>query len=118
MIDVLNLFLAKGGGTPTPPSPGGSQFLLLAIMGGFMVFMVMNMRSQRKREERQRQELYNTLAKNHRVVTSAGIIGTVVNVKDNEVVLKVDDATNTKMTFLKTAVVKILTDGADLAPSK
>ena len=42
------------------------------------------------------------LAKGDRVVTSAGIIGTIVGIKDNIVVLKVAD--DTKMEFLKSAI--------------
>ena len=42
------------------------------------------------------------LKKGDRVVTSSGIIGTVWGIKDNVVVLKVDD--DVKMEFLKSAV--------------
>ena len=74
---------------------------------GFLVFMLLNFKSQKKREQQKREQLYDRLQKNQRVLTVGGIIGTVMSVKDDEVVLKVDESTNTKMTFLKTAVQQI-----------
>jgi preprotein translocase subunit YajC len=121
MIDSLVCLLAQAAdpaaptsptGAPTgapPPSPFGN-FFFIAIMLAVLVFMFSNMRSQKKREERERTEMYAKLGKNDRVLTVGGVIGTVMAVKDNEVVLKVDETTNTKMTFLKSAVQRILTD--------
>jgi preprotein translocase subunit YajC len=99
-------------GAPTGPAPAApfGNFFFIAIMIALLVFMFTNMRSQKKREERERNEMYSKLSKNDRVLTVGGIIGTVMSVKDNEVVLKVDETTNTKMTFLKSAVQRIITD--------
>ena len=44
-----------------------------------------------------------------------GPIGTIVSVKDDEVVLKVDESSNTKMIFIKSAVQRVLTDDAGVA---
>ena len=45
-------------------------------------------------------------------LSSGGILGTVVAVKDNEdeVTLKTDDASNTRIRVLKSSVVRILSD--------
>lgn len=102
-------FLAQ---TPTQPAPSpAAAFFPIALMLGVVVFLMMTARSQRKREQRDRETMYGRLSKNQRVVTVGGVVGTVVSVKDDEVVLKVDETTNTKMTFLKTAVQRILEDG-------
>ena len=66
--------------------------------------------AQKKREKRERDEMHARIAKNDRVLTVGGVIGTIVSVKDTEVVLKVDESTNTKMTFLKSSVQRILSD--------
>lgn len=99
---------AVPGPAPVSPSGAGGQMFLLAILAAFMVFMLLSTRSQRKREERDRETMLNSLAKNDRVLTIGGIIGTIVSIKDSEVVLKVDESTNTKMTFAKSAVQKVL----------
>jgi preprotein translocase subunit YajC len=98
-----------GGPAPAGPSPAAS-FFPIALMIAVVVFMLMTARGQKKREERDRNEMHAKLSKNDRVLTVGGIIGTVMAVKDNEVVVKVDETTNTKMTFLKSAIQRILTD--------
>jgi len=120
MIHGLFQLLAQADSTGAPtaaPGPGGTaapspvgQFLPIAIMLAVVVFLFTSMRSQKKREERERNDMHTRLAKNDRVLTVGGIIGTVMSVKDNEVVVKVDETTNTKMTFLKTSIQRILTD--------
>jgi preprotein translocase subunit YajC len=84
------------------------SFMFPALLLGMVVFMLLSARSQKKREKRERDELHAGLARNDRVLTIGGVIGTVISVKDNEVMLKVDESTNTKMTFLKTAVQRKL----------
>ncbi len=114
MRDFLQLLAdtaAPTNGTPADPAgqpSAGNPFFLLALMAAMIVFMVMSSRSRTKREQRQREAMFSAMQKNDRVLTIGGIIGTVVSVKDHEVVLKVDEATNTKMTFLKTAVQRVL----------
>ena len=98
------------GGSPNPMgNPMGNMFFF-ALMLGFIVFMLLTTRSQKKRDQRAKDDMYSRLTRNDRVLTIGGIIGTVMSVKDNEVVLKVDETTNTKMTFLKTSVQRILAD--------
>lgn len=99
--------------TPATPAagPGGGQFVFLALMVGMIAFMFLTSRSTKKREARKREELYAGLTKNNRVLTVGGVIGTIMSVKENEVVLKVDETTNTKMTFIKSAIQRTITDG-------
>jgi preprotein translocase YajC subunit len=49
------------------------------------------------------------------VLTIGGILGTVTAVKDHEVTVKVDESNNTKMTFLKTAIQKVVTESDPVA---
>lgn len=112
MTELIRFLAAAApvGPPATPPQPGSAQFLPIALIMAFVVFMLLTARSQRNREKRERENLFARLSKNDRVLTLGGIIGTVVSVKDNEVVIKVDESTNTKMTFLKSAIQKILVD--------
>jgi preprotein translocase subunit YajC len=96
--------------SPTPGQPGAGAFFLPAMMLAFLAFLFLSSRSQKKREKREREEMHEKLGKNTRVLTVGGVIGTVVSVKDTEVVVKVDESTNTKMTFLKTSIQRVLSD--------
>ena len=101
-----------GGDSQAPPPNPASMFLLPAMMIALIVFMLLSSRSTKRREERTRNEMFARMSKNDRVLTIGGVIGTVISIKDDEVVLKVDESTNTKMTFLKTAIQRILSDTA------
>lgn len=100
---------------PNQPSPLAA-FFPIALMLGVLAFLFMSARSQKRREQDVRDQMYAKLAKNQRVLTVGGIIGTVMSVKDDEVVLKVDESNNTKMTFLKTAVQRIMDEAETTAP--
>ena len=114
----MNLWMLIVAQNQTPTPGGGSFFLLPALLLGMLVFIFMSSRSQQKRKERERNTMYAALAKNDRVLTIGGVIGTVLSVKDTEVVLKVDESTNTKMTFIKSAVQRVITDDLQLGDEK
>ena len=82
----------------------------LMVMIGVMFYMLI-VRPEQKRRKDQERDL-KELKKNDRIVTVGGILGTVVNVvKDDEVVIRVDEQTNTKMHILRSAVSRILKEG-------
>ena len=92
-----------------PPPPSAMSFLFPAALFAMVVFMLLSARSQKKRERLKREEMFAGMTRNDRVQTIGGVIGTVLSVKDDEVILKVDESTNTKMTFVKSSVQRILT---------
>jgi len=75
--------------------------LLFAVLA--LVFYLMLIRPQSK-EKKQRAAMLSALKKNDRVVTIGGIVGTVLQVKEDEVTLKVDESSNTKITFIRSAI--------------
>lgn len=81
---------------------GGGGLSLLLMFGLIFAVMYFFMIRPQQRREKERQRMISELKKGDRVVTSSGIMGTVWGIKDNVVVLKVDD--NVKMEFLKSAV--------------
>ncbi len=94
---------------PAPTGPGGANALWIGMLLFLGVYMFMMFRNS-KREQQKKKDLLAGIKKNDRVMTIGGIIGTVVAVRDNEVVLKVDETTNTKMTFRRGAVQQKLAD--------
>lgn len=107
MNSFLSLIAQMQGASPRPDP---FKFLIPAMLGAMVVFMLLSSRSQKKREKREREEMFDRLSRNDRVQTIGGVIGTLISVKGDEVVLKVDESTNTKMTFAKTAVQRVLSD--------
>lgn len=70
----------------------------------FVVFYFMLIRPQRNKEK-EHQKMVNDLNKNDEVVTSGGIHGTIINVKERSVVLRVDD--NVKIEVEKSCIAYI-----------
>jgi preprotein translocase subunit YajC len=101
--------LADSASTPTTgPSggpPGWTQFVpIILIIGVFYLFL---WRSKRG-EEKKRTDMLGQLKRGDRVQTIGGIIGNVVEVRDSEVVVKVDETSNTKIRFLRSAIHRVL----------
>lgn len=76
-----------------------ASFLPLILI--FVVFYFLLIRPQQK-QKKDHAEMVKNLAKNDEVVTSGGIHGTIVNVKETSVVLRVDD--NAKIEVDKYAI--------------
>ena len=96
------------GGSPSPTGPNIFFGLLLAMI----VFYVFMFRGQGKKRK-QTEKMIQGLKKNDRVVTIGGIVGTVVATKDDEVVVRVDESSNIKMTFVRHSIQRVLTDDQD-----
>jgi preprotein translocase subunit YajC len=84
------------------------QYAPLVFFGVIFYFLLIRPNS---REKKKRQELLGAIKKNDRAITIGGIMGTVVSVKDDEVTLKVDESSNTKITFLKSAIQRVISSG-------
>ena len=98
--------LNKTGTTP-PPNPwnnimGWALPILLVVFMYLILF-----RGPRKREQEQRKML-QSLKKNDKVRTIGGIIGTITDVTDDEITLKIDESTNTKIKVIPSAIGKVL----------
>lgn len=70
----------------------------------FVVFYFLLIRPQ-KQKEKEHQKMLGNLNKNDEVVTSSGIHGTIVNIKDKTVILRIDD--NVKVEIEKSCVAYI-----------
>jgi len=86
--------------TPPPRSPL-MQFLPFILI--FVVMYFILFRGPRKKQQ-QHKQMVQTLSRNDKVRTIGGIIGTVVDIKGDEVTLKVDESNNTKIKIASSAI--------------
>ena len=100
------LFLAADDGG----SLFGEMMVPLAIV--FLIFYFLVIRPSSK-EKRQREEKLRSLKKHDKVVTNAGIHGTVMSVDDDTMTLRVDDKNNIRMKFNRAAVWQVVTPGSE-----
>ena len=97
--------------TARPASPTGpSSYMQLIFIVGIIVIMYFIMFREPRKRQRQQQQMIQSLKKNDKVRTIGGIIGTVVDVKDDEIVLKVDESNNTKIRIMASAIGKNLSN--------
>jgi preprotein translocase subunit YajC len=90
----------------TPAKNPLIQFLPLIFM--FVIIYLLLFRGPRKKQQ-QHKQMVQALAKNDKVRTIGGIIGTVVDIKDDEITLKVDESNNTKIKVLPSAIGRNVT---------
>jgi len=99
--------LGPNGGQQAPPSSPFGGGILLIFVGFFMLLILMQVFGGRK-QKKQREQMLASLAKHDRVQTIGGVIGAIAEIRDNEIVLKVDENTNTKMRFARSSVQQVL----------
>ncbi len=81
------------------------QFLpLMIIMFAVMYFLIIR---PQKQKEKKRQEMISNVRKQDKVVTAGGVHGVVVSVKENEVIVRIDDAKDVKIKVDKSALTSI-----------
>lgn len=102
---------APGGTTPqNQQSQGlGGSWLPLAFLLMLVVLFIVMSGGQRK-EKKKREAMLSAIKKGDRIQTIGGILGSIVEVRDTEVVVKVDENANTRLRFARTAIQSVLED--------
>ncbi|MEW5758129.1 MAG: preprotein translocase subunit YajC [Candidatus Omnitrophota bacterium] len=77
---------------------------LLPIILIFAIFYFMIIRPQQKKEAEHKKNVTN-LKKNDEVVTIGGLHGTIVNIKENTYIVRIDD--NVKVEVDKLAIARV-----------
>ncbi len=88
---------------------GGGLDMFVMIGMIFLIFWFLVIRPGSK-ERKAREQAVKALRKHDKVVTNAGIHGTVVILEDENVVLRVDDKNNVRMRFSRAAIWQVLGD--------
>jgi preprotein translocase subunit YajC len=81
-----------------------TMLIPFALMFVLLYFLII--RPQRKKEQERLQMIQN-VKKDDYILTTGGIYGAVVSVKDNEVVIRIDDATGAKVKLAKSAIIGV-----------
>ncbi len=103
----MDVFAQTGGAAPAQAgNPMISTLLmLLQFLPIFLIIYLLIIRPQQKRQK-DLDKMLKALKQGDRVLTSGGIIGTVVRVEEGKTVVKVAD--DVKLDFAKNAIVQVL----------
>jgi preprotein translocase subunit YajC len=113
LLDAISLVFAQAAPAPAQGEP--SLFTsLLPLLPIIPLFYFMFIRPSQI-QERKRKQMLEALKKNDRVLTAAGIYGTVMSIDpDGErVVLRIDDDRSVKVTFSRSSIVKVVDSSAE-----
>ncbi|MFB6291242.1 MAG: preprotein translocase subunit YajC [Candidatus Bipolaricaulia bacterium] len=86
-----------------------SLIILLAVFGGIFYFLLI--RPQRKKQQ-QHEDLVNNLKNGDQIITAGGIHGSVTEVMDEDLLIKVEDGTILKIQ--QDSIVEMKSDDEDL----
>jgi len=101
-----------GPGTTTgkKPPPGNDRSggilgnpMLLVMLGALVLMFVFSSRGRKKREAKRR-DMLASLSKGDKITTIGGIVGTVIEVREDEITVKVDETNNVRMRFARWAI--------------
>lgn len=103
------------GGARQPTPFGGSNIFVLVflVIGAMLIFSILGQRRDRKKRE----AMISAVRKHDRVQTVGGVVGSIVEVKGDHVVLKVDESSNTRITFARSAIQQVLSAHDDVDPA-
>lgn len=93
--------------------PTWGPFIVMGLI--FFIFYFLIIKPQ-KQKEVDHQKMLKALDKNDEVVTLGGIYGTIINVKDNSVVLRIAD--NVKVEMQKSAIAGLRKTSTEIAEPK
>ena len=91
-----------------PPEGGGGGFMtFLPLIAIVAIFYFLILRPQKKRQQ-ETTKMLSALRKGDRIVTIGGIHGIIQSVRDNTVIVKVDE--NVKLEFNRAAISGVLSN--------
>jgi preprotein translocase subunit YajC len=105
LVSSLSLFAQ----TQSAPKPAGQSPMSMLIMMGviFAIIYFLMIMPQRKKQK-ETQNMLSNMKKGDKIVTVGGLLGTVGNVKDTTVMVKISD--NTVVEFRKSAIASIINE--------
>lgn len=88
----------------TPDQTANPWVQMIPFFLVFMIFYFLVIKPEKKKQK-ERKDQISTIKKNDQVVTSGGIHGTVVNIKETTIIIRIDEGV--KMEIEKDAVATV-----------
>ena len=110
-MNTLTITVLQAAGAGQAPAAGGGMFWIMMILL-FVIMWAFMIRPQRK-QQKELEQFRSALKKGDKVVTAGGIYGTVEEVKERSVLIKVDG--DVKLRVDKNSIVRDFTDDAPKA---
>ena len=105
MIDIL--------AQTTQPTGGDGSLFYNLIHGPYFLFIVLGlmlyftMILPKRKQDKSRQAMLGNMKRGDEIQTIGGIVGKVVEAREDRVLVKVDETSNTKIWFLRSAIARV-----------
>ena len=108
LLAVATTGPAGGGGGALDffRSPLGVPLLLMLAVFYFAMIL------PKRKQDRTRQQMINNMKRGDEVQTIGGVIGKVVDPREDRVLVKVDESSNTKIWFARNAIARVTAEEA------
>lgn len=115
LASLLPLFTILAQAAPKPGENSLPSWAIFAIQLAPILLLGYLFFGLPLRQQRRRMEMIGNVKKNDRVLTEAGIYGTVVSVdaEADRMVLRIDDEKGVKLTCRKSSVVRVETSASE-----
>jgi len=111
---ILTLAMgAPTGGTGAGNGGGLTMFLPMILIFGIFYFMLIR---PQQRKEKERKKMIDEIKSGDRVVFAGGLLGTVTNLKEQTLVIRIAD--NVKIEVARSSVLRLLDKGEKLEEDK
>jgi preprotein translocase subunit YajC len=80
----------------------------MVLIGGVLLMSFLFMGKGKRGEEKARTEMLKQLKRGDRIQTIGGVQGAVTRAEESRVEVKVDESSNTKIWFARTAIARVL----------
>ncbi|HEX3020347.1 MAG TPA: preprotein translocase subunit YajC [Chitinispirillaceae bacterium] len=104
LVNAVTVF-SQGTQSTAPTGGFGSLLPMIAVMFAIIYFFMIRPEQKKQKE---RLEMLKNLKKGDKVLTSAGILGVVGNIKDNTVMVKIGE--NAVVEFTKSAITSVINE--------
>jgi preprotein translocase subunit YajC len=91
------------------------MFPFLIIAMAVMYFMMV---MPKRKQDRERRQMLTDMKRGDEVQTIGGVIGKVVDPREDRVLIKVDESSNTKIWFARSAIARVTAEDVKAAVGK
>ncbi|GAB6392716.1 MAG: preprotein translocase, YajC subunit [Treponematales bacterium] len=110
VFSLLSAAQQNGGGAAEAPSGAAAFVQFIPFIAIIAIFYFLIIRPQNKKQK-ETQKMLAALKKGDKIVTIGGIHGVIHSVKENSVIVKVDE--DTKVEFTRSAIASVTSQGRE-----
>ena len=112
---MFSMFLTK---TAEQAAAGGSMMMTVLMLVGWLAIMYFLLIRPQKKQQKQMDELRNSIEPGDNIMTTGGFYGVVLDVVDDTVIVEFGNNKNCRIPMHKNAIAEVQKDDEDVEEEK